>query len=144
MPARGVSGEAKEDAGKSAGRELPHGGVANKRKGTPDPKRRRITNLARPLQSGRGLRVGDTGPGVELPSSVSDRKRPQKMGSSRMDDGGVSNLQHQANVALYNPILVWRGRKCERLADALSATEFLEEAGGKIYHLGQSAVTGPG
>ncbi|CAI7880128.1 unnamed protein product [Closterium sp. NIES-54] len=41
---------------------------------------------------GRGLRQGDTGPKVELMSSIPDRKRPQKMGSNRMDHGGTSDL----------------------------------------------------
>ncbi|CAI7874930.1 unnamed protein product [Closterium sp. NIES-53] len=74
----------------------------------------------------------DTGPEVELMRSVLDRKRPQKMGSSRMDHGGTSNLRNQANATLSNPILLRRGRKHERLADALVSTELLKQVGREL------------
>ncbi|CAI7772467.1 unnamed protein product [Closterium sp. NIES-53] len=63
---------------------------------------------------------------------VSDRKRPQKIWSSRMDHGGASNLHNQANAALTDPILLWRGRKRERLGDALLTTKVLKETRGKL------------
>ncbi|CAI7924103.1 unnamed protein product [Closterium sp. NIES-53] len=47
---------------------------------------------ARYVARGFSLQQGDTGPEVELMRSVPDRKRPQKMGSSRMDHGGTSDL----------------------------------------------------
>ncbi|CAI7783050.1 unnamed protein product [Closterium sp. NIES-54] len=85
-------GKAKEDEGNSAGGELVLGGIANKGTRTPDPEHRRIANLPRPTQCRRGLREGDTGPDVELMHSVPHQKRPPKMGSSRMDHGGTSDL----------------------------------------------------
>ncbi|CAI7811861.1 unnamed protein product [Closterium sp. NIES-54] len=54
------------------------------------------------------------------------------MGSSHMYHGGASNLHDQANAVLNDPILLWRGRKCERLADALLTTKVLKEIGGKL------------
>ncbi|CAI7903632.1 unnamed protein product [Closterium sp. NIES-53] len=67
------------------------------------------------------------GPEVEQMRCVLDRKRPQKMGSSRMDHGGTSNLHDQANAMLSNPILLRKGQKRERLADALVSTELRKE-----------------
>ncbi|CAI7912072.1 unnamed protein product [Closterium sp. NIES-54] len=63
---------------------------------------------------------------------VSDRKRPQKIWSSRMDHGGARNLHNQANAALSDPILLWRGRKRERLGDALLTTKVLKVTRGKL------------
>ncbi|CAI7876916.1 unnamed protein product, partial [Closterium sp. NIES-53] len=51
------------------------------------PERRRIANLPRPQQGWGGLRPGDPGVEVDLMRRVPDRKRPQKMGGSRMDHG---------------------------------------------------------
>ncbi|CAI7897947.1 unnamed protein product [Closterium sp. NIES-53] len=92
LPARRVRGKAKEDAANSAGGELVRGRIANKGTKFPDSEHRRIANLPSPTQCRRGLRQGDARPEVELMHSVADRKRPQKMGSSRMDHGGTSDL----------------------------------------------------
>ncbi|CAI7868916.1 unnamed protein product [Closterium sp. NIES-54] len=54
------------------------------------------------------------------------------MGSSRMDHGRTSDVHDHANAALSNPILLWRGRKRERLADALRTTEGSQKVGGKL------------
>ncbi|CAI7850430.1 unnamed protein product, partial [Closterium sp. NIES-53] len=103
-----------EDAGNSTGGELVRRRIADKSSRSPDPETRRIANLPRPQQCRRSLRQGDTGPKVELMRSVPNRKRPQKVGGSRMDQGGTGDLHDQANAALRNPILLWRGRKREQ------------------------------
>ncbi|CAI7894334.1 unnamed protein product [Closterium sp. NIES-53] len=54
LPRRGVGGEAKEDAAESARGELARFGIANKGERAPDPKHRRIANLPRPPECGRG------------------------------------------------------------------------------------------
>ncbi|CAI7868558.1 unnamed protein product, partial [Closterium sp. NIES-53] len=123
---------AKEDTRHSAGGELVRSGIADKGTSTPDPETRRIANLRRPQQSGRGLRSGDMGPEVELMRSILDRKRPQKMGGSRMDQGGTSDLHDQANAALSNPILLRRGRKRESLADVVLRTVGCQEVRGEL------------
>ncbi|CAI7732944.1 unnamed protein product [Closterium sp. NIES-54] len=64
--------------------------------------------------------------------SVLNRERPQKMGSSRMDHGRTSDVHDHANAALSNPILLWGGRKRERLADALRTSESPQKVGGKL------------
>ncbi|CAI7845098.1 unnamed protein product [Closterium sp. NIES-54] len=91
-----------------------------------------LSLLVRYVAPGRHRKLRDTGPEVELMRSVLDRKRPQKMGSSRMDHGGTSNLRNQANATLSNPILLRRGRKHERLADALVSTELLKQVGREL------------
>ncbi|CAI7808353.1 unnamed protein product [Closterium sp. NIES-53] len=78
------------------------------------------------------IRSGDTGPEVELMRSILDRKRPQKMGGSRMDQGGTSDLHDQANAALSDPILLRRGRKRESLADAVLRTVGCQEVRGEL------------
>ncbi|CAI5963547.1 unnamed protein product [Closterium sp. NIES-64] len=95
-------------------------------------KRRRIANLPRPPQGGGGLRQGDPGLKFELMRCVVNRKRPQKMGSSRMDHGCTSDVHDHANAALSNPILLWRGRKREGLADTLCSTEGSQMGRGKL------------
>ncbi|CAI7782313.1 unnamed protein product, partial [Closterium sp. NIES-54] len=124
--------EAQEGAAESARRELARGGITNKRERAPYLKHRRIANLSHPLECGRGPWQRDTWPEVEMMRGVSDRKRPQKMGSNRIDHGGTSNLHDQANATLSNPILLWRGRKRERLDDALVSTELRKEAGREL------------
>ncbi|CAI7816183.1 unnamed protein product [Closterium sp. NIES-54] len=78
----------------SSGSSTPKACVPNKPlmqlRGTGSKEERRGRGRGRAC--GRGLWQGDTGPEVELMRSVSDRKRPQKMGSSRMDHGGTSDL----------------------------------------------------
>ncbi|CAI5993259.1 unnamed protein product [Closterium sp. NIES-64] len=64
--------------------------------------------------------------------SVPDRKRPQKVGGSRMDQGGTGDLHDQANAALRNPILLWRSRKRERLLNAVLSSVGCQEVGGKL------------
>ncbi|CAI7829686.1 unnamed protein product, partial [Closterium sp. NIES-53] len=71
---------------------------------------------------GRGLRQGDTGPEFELMRSVPDRKQPQKVGGSRMDQGGTVDLHDQANAALRNPILL----------NAVLSTVRCQEVGGEL------------
>ncbi|CAI7801348.1 unnamed protein product, partial [Closterium sp. NIES-54] len=113
---RRVRDKAKEDARNGARGELVRCGITVKGTSTPDPETRRVANLPRPQQCGRGLWQGDTGPKVELMRGIPDRKRPQKMGGSRMDHGGTSDLHENggqpqtANAALSNPILLRRGR----------------------------------
>ncbi|CAI7865472.1 unnamed protein product [Closterium sp. NIES-54] len=54
------------------------------------------------------------------------------MGGSRMDHGRTSDVHDHANAALSNPILLWRGRKREGLADAPCTTEGSETGRGKL------------
>ncbi|CAI7861593.1 unnamed protein product, partial [Closterium sp. NIES-54] len=70
------------------------------------PERRRIANLPRPQQGWGGLRTGDSGVEVDLMRRVLDRKRPQKMGGSRMHHGRTSDVHDHATAALCNPILL--------------------------------------
>ncbi|CAI7782793.1 unnamed protein product, partial [Closterium sp. NIES-53] len=55
--------------------------------------------------------------------SVTDCKRPQKMGSSRMDHGGTSDLHDYANAALSNPILLMGTLDGKVLAEPLAELE---------------------
>ncbi|CAI7856074.1 unnamed protein product [Closterium sp. NIES-54] len=54
------------------------------------------------------------------------------MGGSRMDHGRTSDVHDHADAALSNPILLWRGRKREGLADALCTTEGSQRGRGKL------------
>ncbi|CAI7742781.1 unnamed protein product, partial [Closterium sp. NIES-54] len=54
------------------------------------------------------------------------------MGGSRMDHGRTSDVHDHANAALSNPILLWRGRKREGVADALCTTEGSQTGRGKL------------
>ncbi|CAI7788262.1 unnamed protein product [Closterium sp. NIES-53] len=85
MSARRVKDKANKDARNSAGGDLLRGSIADKDTRAPNPEHRCIAILPHPTQCRRGLWQGDTGPEVELMRSVLDRKRPQKIGSSRMD-----------------------------------------------------------
>ncbi|CAI7837555.1 unnamed protein product, partial [Closterium sp. NIES-54] len=124
--------EAKKDTGNGTGGQLVRCSIADKSSRSPDTERERIANLPRPPQSGCGLRQGDTRLKVDLMRNVLNRERPQKMGSSRMDHGRTSDVHDHANAALSNPILLWGGRKRERLSDALQTTEGSQEVGGKL------------
>ncbi|CAI7886337.1 unnamed protein product, partial [Closterium sp. NIES-54] len=87
--------KAREDAGDSTGGELVRGRIANKGTRTTDLEHRRIANLPPRMLCGRGLRQVGTGPEVELMHSVPDRKRPQEMGSCRMDHGDYADPRDQ-------------------------------------------------
>ncbi|CAI7832973.1 unnamed protein product, partial [Closterium sp. NIES-53] len=122
-----VRREAKEDRGNGTGGQLVRCSIADKSSRSPDTERGRIANLPRPPQSRCGLRQGDTRLKVDLMRSVLNRERPQKVGSSRMDHGGTSDIHDHANAALSNPILLRGGRKREHLADALQTSEGSQE-----------------
>ncbi|CAI5956648.1 unnamed protein product [Closterium sp. NIES-65] len=49
-----------------------------------------------------------------------------------MDQGGTGDLHDQANAALCNPILLWRGRKREQLLNAMLSTVGCQEVGGEL------------
>ncbi|CAI7830675.1 unnamed protein product, partial [Closterium sp. NIES-54] len=63
---------------------------------------------------------------------VPHRKRPQKMGSSRMHHRRTSDVHDHANAALSNPILLRGVRKREGLTDASCETVGAQKARGKL------------
>ncbi|CAI5951003.1 unnamed protein product [Closterium sp. NIES-64] len=63
---------------------------------------------------------------------VPNRKRPQKMGGSRMHHGRTSDVHDHANAALSNPILLWRVRKRKGLADTSCTTVGPQKARGEL------------
>ncbi|CAI6002685.1 unnamed protein product [Closterium sp. NIES-64] len=63
---------------------------------------------------------------------VPNRKRPQKRGGSRMHHGRTGDVHDHANAALSNPILLWRVRKREGLADASCTTVGSQKARGEL------------